>query len=133
MIATILLVEDNPDDVLLLRRAFERVGIRHSVIHVENGELAVHHLGETGGAALTILVLLDIKMPKMDGFEVLKWIRSKPQFVDIPVLILTTSNMPGDMQRAEQLGASAFLTKPATFDQLVEMVREIEKKWFSKD
>ena len=71
-------------------------------------------------------------MPKMDGFKVLKWIRSNPQFVKLPVVILTTSSMPqGDIERAEQLGASEFLTKPATFDQLVEMVKKIEKNWLS--
>jgi CheY-like chemotaxis protein len=68
-------------------------------------------------------------MPKMDGFEVLNWIRSQPQFAKLPVVILTSSNMSDDIQRARQFGASAFLTKPPTFEQLIEMVKQINKKW----
>src|SRR5438034_11513986 len=114
----ILLAEDNENHVLLIRRAFEQAGLVNPLYVVSNGEEAISYLKGEGKYAnrdeypLPCLMLLDLKMPKKDGFEVLEWLRGQPGFSSLRVVVLTTSEELRDVNRAYRLGANSFLTKP---------------------
>jgi CheY-like chemotaxis protein len=135
----ILLVDDNPEDVLLLKEAFKRNGYDFPMIEVPNGEKAILYLkgqeeySDRTKFPVASLVLLDLKMPGVDGFEVLKWIRQHPEWRCVPVIVLTTSFYGPDIERAYDLGANSFLTKPADFDQYVASVRNIGEFWLSQN
>lgn len=131
----VLLVEDSDDDALLMRRAFDRAGLQNTLVHAADGESAIEYLQGciANQHPLPILVLLDIKMPRMDGFETLNWIKSRPEIVDVPVVMLTSSNMEQDIQRSKRLGADSFLTKPPTLEDLTAMVQRLEKSWLIVD
>jgi len=117
----ILLVEDREDDVFLVRRAFEKAYLLNPLQVVRNGEEAVAYLKGEGtyanraGYPLPSLILLDLKLPGMDGFDVLRWIRQEPNFGSLPVIVLTSSEQIRDVNRAYQLGANSFLVKPTDF------------------
>lgn len=129
----ILLVEDNEDDVLLIRRGFERAGIEHPLRVVTSGIEAIAYL--TGEAPywdrakhpLPSLVLLDIKMPMADGFAVLKWIRRQPEFARLCVVMLTSSDEIRDVNLAYQLGANSFFVKPLDFWNAAELWRAVQR------
>jgi len=112
---TILLVEDSRDDVFLTRLAFEQAGITHRLVVVSNGEQAVQYLNGEGPYAdreqfpLPRPILLDLAMPRMTGFDFLVWLRQEPELKDLPVIVLTGSLNPADV---EQAGATCFLAKP---------------------
>jgi CheY-like chemotaxis protein len=133
-----LLVDDSPDDVLLIRLALARAGITHSLIVVPDGEKALQYLkGETPYAdhvafPLPQLVLLDLAMPRMGGFEVLDWIRHQPQLRQMPVIVLTGSSLLADARRAYQMGASSFITKPADLTGLTLALREMTDFWLRR-
>ncbi len=118
----ILLVEDREDDVFLVRRAFEKAYLLNPLQVVRNGEEAVAYLKGEGtyanraGYPLPSLILLDLKLPGMDGFDVLRWIRREPNFGSLPVIVLTSSEQIRDVNRAYQLGANSFLVKPTDFE-----------------
>ena len=124
----ILLVEDNDDDVSLIERAFRKAQIENRVVVVNDGDEALSYLNGEGVYAdrvahpLPSLVLLDLKMPRRNGFEVLSWIRSQPGLKDLQVVILTGSLEKKDVSRASELGANSFLIKPVTFERLVAIV-----------
>jgi CheY-like chemotaxis protein len=126
---TILLVDDSENDVLLMRRAFQGASASNSVQLARNGEEAVDYLkgeGRYGDRQLypvPAVVLLDLKMPRKDGFEVLSWVRQQPVLKRLPIFILTASCRPEDIERAFDLGANAYLVKPSTLEGLVEMVK----------
>ena len=132
---TILLVEDNPDDVDLVRHAFRRAGVEATLQVVSRGDEAVAYLsGEPPFAdriahPLPRLILLDLKLPRMSGFEVLTWIRGYEATQYIPIVVLTSSDQNGDIQRAHRLGANSYLTKPVARDRLVSMLRSIDDYW----
>ncbi len=134
--ALILLVEDRADDVTLMLRSFEKAGIKNPVRVAIDGEEAVAYLSGTGKYSnrdeypLPELILLDLKMPKMDGFEVLKWIRTHPEFSQLRVVVLTSSDDIRDVNLAYKLGASSFLVKPMDFDRFVELSGFIADNWF---
>ena len=136
--AVILLVEDLENDILLVKKAFERAGLRNPMYVVHDGAEAVSYLSGSGKYAnrdehpLPDLILLDLKMPKMDGFEVLQWLRKRSGIRSIPVVVLTTSDAIRDVNRAYELGANSFLVKPFEFENLealVKVVREYWMKW----
>jgi CheY-like chemotaxis protein len=133
--AVILLVEDRPDDILLVTRAFERGGINNPFQVVRDGEEAIHYLAGEGRYSnraeypLPDLILLDLKMPKVDGFEVLMWIRRQPGFGSIPVVVLTGSDAIRDVNRAYTLGANSFLVKPLEFDNFIETGKMLKRYW----
>jgi DNA-binding response OmpR family regulator len=121
----ILIVEDNENEVLLLQRAFARAGIE-----------ATLHIARDGAEAISMLdsadrkpsvMLLDLKLPKRSGFEVLEWLRAKEMF--FPVVIFSTSSEKSDIERAYGLGANAYLVKPTSFDTLVEIIRTTGDFW----
>jgi CheY-like chemotaxis protein len=132
---SILLVEDNEDDAWMMKMACQRTGIPHSLHIVTDGDAAVDYLAGTGPYAdrtafpLPHLVFLDIKLPKRSGHEVLEWLRSRPEFKSLPVVMLTISAEPRDVSRAYSLGVTSYLRKmtgPAEFGQAV---RVIVKYW----
>jgi len=133
--AVILLVEDREDDVVLVRKAFEKAELANPVYVVRNGEEAVAYL--TGDAAfanrneypLPDLILLDLKMPKLDGFETLLWIRNQPGIRNIPIVILTSSEQLRDVTRAYALGANSYLVKPVDFEHSIELVKVLHRYW----
>lgn len=131
----ILLAEDNENHVLLIRRAFEQAGLVNPLYVVANGEEAISYLKGEGKYArreeypLPCLLLLDLKMPKKDGFEVLEWLREQPGFSSLRVVVLTTSEELRDVNRAYRLGANSFLTKPVDFRDFVQLSAAIKGYW----
>src|SRR5215475_35210 len=133
--SVILLVEDNPDDEALTLRALKKNNIRNEVVVARDGTEAVDYLFGTGAYAgrdlstMPHVVLLDLKLPKMDGFEVLERIRSSEATKFLPVVILTTSNEDQDRLRGYGLGANSFVRKPVEFDKFIEAVRQLGLYW----
>src|ERR1041384_7763523 len=118
----ILHVEDNPDDVMLMGLAFNRAGIAARLQVVNDGFEAITALETTGvpGISPPVCVLLDVKLPRMSGLEVLSWIRNQPHLKRLPVILLTSSHESSDVNRAYDLGANSFLVKPPDLDSLTQ-------------
>jgi two-component system, response regulator len=131
----ILLVEDNADDEVLTLRALKKNNIRNGVVIARDGSEALDYLFGTGVHAdrdLTVMpqiILLDLKLPKVDGFEVLHRVRSNESTKLLPVVILTTSNEDQDRIRGYGLGANSFVRKPVEFDKFIEAVRQLGLYW----
>jgi CheY-like chemotaxis protein len=133
--AVILLVEDRDDDIVLIRKAFEKAELANPIYVVKNGEEGVAYLmgdapfSNRNEYPLPDLILLDLKMPKLDGFETLLWIRNQSGIRNIPVVILTSSENLGDVTNAYALGANSFLVKPVDFEHSIELVKVLHKYW----
>jgi two-component system, response regulator len=130
----ILLVEDNPDDVELTLRAFNRSQIANQIVVAEDGLEALDYLfgrSLTGrdGAKQPQVVLLDLKLPKLDGIEVLLAIRADPRTHRLPVVVLTSSDEEEDLQVCYDLGCSSYVRKPVSFEELVEAARQLASYW----
>ena len=131
----ILLAEDDPNDVLLIQRAFQRTHLANPVQVVRDGEEALAYLSGQGAFAdrelhpLPVLMLMDLKMPRKTGLEVLAWLRQQPGLKRLPVIALTSSNQSPDINRAYELGANSYLVKPAGFDSLLELVKNLDMYW----
>ena len=126
----ILLAEDNPDDVLLTRRAFTKNGFDNPIIAVPDGEACLAALlPEHGPAVHPALVLLDINLPKVGGLEVLHRLRSDPRTRTVPVVILTTSREQRDVLEGYRLGANSYVCKPVSFTTFVAVVRTLATYW----
>jgi CheY-like chemotaxis protein len=134
---SLLLVEDNEDDVFLMTRALKGSGIELPLRTVPDGRLALEYLAGTGPYSnraeypLPALVFLDIKLPQMSGFEVLRWMRSQPELRRIVVIVLTSSNHPGDVHQAYEVGANSYVVKPASYEQLFEFTKAFKDYWIS--
>jgi CheY-like chemotaxis protein len=132
----ILLVEDNPDDIALTIRAFRKSNIMNDIVQAHDGSEALDYLFGTGqyaGRDLSImptLILLDLKMPKVDGLEVLRQLRANELTKLLPVVILTTSKEDQDIIDGYALGANSYVRKPVDFNQFVEAVRQLGLYWF---
>jgi len=133
--ALFLLVEDEVEQAVLLRRAFEKAKIINPLQVVRSGEEAMAYLEAAGPYAdrdefpMPKLILLDLKMPGITGFDVLRWIRQQPQLQESRVVVLTASNEIRDVNLAYQLGANSFLVKPVDFDDLVRLTQAIQGYW----
>ena len=131
----ILLAEDIPDDVLLIKRAFARGGVRNPIYAVADGEQAIWYLKGEGKFSnraeypLPSLMLLDLKMPIMDGFEVLRWVRNHPNLAGLPILVLTSSDSLNNVNLAYKLGANSFLVKPLEFENCAQLGKLIQDYW----
>lgn len=130
----ILLVEDNPDDAELTRLALARHGVDGRVTHVSDGMQALDYLFRRGPYAQRsggnpILVLLDLKMPLLDGIGVLKEIKNADQLHNIPVVVLTSSTEPSDLQRAYDAGTNAYIAKPTEFSQFLSAMKHVCEFW----
>ena len=133
--STVLLVEDNEDDVELILYAFEKAGISNPLVTVSDGDAAVAYVTASGIYAdrdrypLPALILLDLKLPRRSGFEVLDAIRQYAPTQHTPVVVLTSSDQTTDIERAYQRGANAYLVKPVSRDALLAMVQTLEAFW----
>lgn len=127
-----LIVEDDEDDYLLLQDAFESAGVRVRLKWAKDGEEAIACLKDSQKteASLPLLIILDLNMPKVDGRQVLKEVRSSSEYRHIPVIILTNSHSQQDAKSAYAMGANSFVRKPAGFHELEEFVRVFCKYWF---
>ena len=131
---TILLVEDNPDDVILTTTALQENNILNHVVVAKDGVEAIDYLFCQGGYADRVpgnpqLILLDLKLPKVDGLEVLQRLRANEATKHIPVVILTTSTEQEDMLRGYDLGSNSFVKKPVDFAEFIDAVRNIGLYW----
>ena len=136
MTRAILLVEDDENDVLVMKMALEKVGLTCPIRMARDGREAQDYLSGSGIFAdrheypLPYLILLDLKLPRVMGLEVLKWVRERPEFDSTIVLILSSSSMPEDVQGAYRLHANGYLVKPYTLENLQLMTQAIKEFWF---
>ena len=132
---TILLVEDDPNDVFLIQRAFRKANLANPIQVMKDGEAAVQYLSGQEPYAdrdrypLPILMLLDLKLPRRSGLEVLEWLKQQPKLKRLPVVVLTSSREHTDLNRAYDLGANSYLVKPVAFDSLLNMVQTLNQYW----
>ena len=130
-----LLVEDDPDQVLLIQRAFAEANLVNPLRVVRDGAEAIDYLSGTGAFSdrtrhpLPSLILLDLRLPKKSGLEVLEWIRADPALKATPVVVLTSSSEPTDIDKAHALGVNAYLVKPVRFADLLELVKGVGMYW----
>jgi two-component system response regulator len=131
----ILLVEDNPDDEALTLRAFQKNNMKNKVVVVRDGEEALDFLFRRGAhaarnlAEIPEIILLDLKLPKIDGLEVLRQIRADPRTRLLPVVILTSSKEEQDMLEGYSQGANSYVRKPVDFNQFLEAVKQLGLYW----
>jgi CheY-like chemotaxis protein len=134
-LGTILLVEDEPSDSLLIRRAFDKAGVENPIHAVENGDTALSYLEGIGEYQdrtkypLPIFILLDLKLPGMMGLQLLKWIRTRKDLRLIPVVVLTDSEEDADVKAAYEAGANSYLLKPADRNEVSRIVGLIQNYW----
>ncbi|MEG4517692.1 MULTISPECIES: response regulator [unclassified Microcoleus] len=135
---TILLVEDNPVDILLMQRAFRNETFANTSLQiVRDGDAAVFYLNGDGEYSdrerypLPAIILLDLKLPRRSGHEVLVWLRQQPELKRLPVVMLTSSRQTPDVKRAYDLGVNSYLVKPVGFASLLEMMQSFREYWLN--
>ncbi|HSF73477.1 MAG TPA: response regulator [Microcoleus sp.] len=135
---TILLVEDNPVDILLMQRAFRNETFANTSLQiVRDGDAAVFYLNGDGEYSdrdrypLPAIILLDLKLPRRSGHEVLVWLRQQPELKRLPVVMLTSSRQTPDVKRAYDLGVNSYLVKPVGFASLLEMMQSFKEYWLN--
>ena len=133
---TILVAEDDPTDAFFLQRAFAKTGVEVGLKFVRDGQEAIDYLvgeppyADRGSHPLPELLLLDIKMPRLNGFEVLHWLKTQPGLRRLLVIVFSSSAEADDINRAYDLGANSYLVKPHATEQLLELVNRVQKYWF---
>lgn len=132
---TILLADEDLDDCLMIRDAMQEAGVTHELLVVHNGEEALDFLHHRGAFTdivkypVPALLLLDLKMPKLDGRETLALIKADPALKRLPVIVLTTSHADSDIETCYALGANSYISKPVTYDALIQVMRTIKAFW----
>jgi CheY-like chemotaxis protein len=132
---TILLVEDTPSDATLIRRAFEKTNVLNPIVWTKNGQEALGYLSGLGQYGdrirypLPALILLDLDLPEMSGFELLQWKRTQPNIRRIPVVVLTIDSASSTVNAAYDLGANSYLVKPGKPDEIMRVVKIIQEYW----
>jgi len=133
--STVLLAEDDPDDVLLTQIAFEKARLANPLQVVRDGEEVIAYLqgqapySDRTKYPLPILLLLDLKMPKVNGFQVLEWLKEHPMLHRLPVAVMTSSDHDPDIARAYELGADSYLIKPPNAETLLALVQRLHAYW----
>jgi CheY-like chemotaxis protein len=133
----ILVAEYDENDAFLLRRAFQKAGLSNPLIFTSNGQEAVDYLrgdppySDRKQNPLPSLVLLDLKMPVVDGFDVLAWLRNQPSLRKVPAIVFSSSGEPEDVKKAQGLGAADFQVKPNDFSELVKLVERLSARWLA--
>lgn len=127
-IGPILLVEDNDADVLAVQRAFEELGISNPVVNVVNGEDALLYLQRPNNP-WPVYIILDLEMPRMNGFEFLEIVKADETLKTIPVIILTSSNQKIDIQRGYELGAAGYIVKSADYQDFIKVIKVMNRYW----
>ncbi|HYV98977.1 MAG TPA: response regulator [Gemmatimonadaceae bacterium] len=131
----VLVVEDDDNDVLFVQRAFKHAGILNPLQIVRNGDDAVAYLEGSGTFSdrekypLPVFMLLDLKMPRRSGLEVLQWVKERDGLRRIPIVVLTSSKNEKDVNRAYELGANSYLVKPVSFEGLIELTKSLHLYW----
>jgi len=134
---SILLVEDSDDDVILIQRALRKGGITAPIHIARDGEEALAYFEGTGKffraprLPLPTLVLLDLKLPRKNGLEVLQWVRGHRTLATLPIVVFTTSTEPSDLERAYALGANSYLKKPVTLNETTELLKTVGIYWLA--
>jgi CheY-like chemotaxis protein len=134
---TILLVEDEPNDIFLFERAFKKLDLSGNLQVVSDGEAAISYLTGEGEYAdrerfpIPSLVLLDLKLPRISGLEILSWLRQQPGLRRLLVVVLSSSKETIDINRAYDLGANSYLVKPVAFGTLVNIVKTLDLYWLA--
>lgn len=134
----ILLAEDDENDIFLMGRAFDRARIPNRLFVVRNGQEAIDYLSGNGQYnqrekfPLPGLMLLDLKMPSVDGFDFLKWLRNHDQFNKLPLVVLTSSKLQADIDQSRQLGVFDYRVKPQSFEDLVRLLDDVRKCWLDE-
>jgi two-component system response regulator len=130
---SVLLVEDNDDHAELVRRALVLSGLPHDLTRVEDGEQALRYLlgaaNGSGSAAACSLILLDLRLPRLGGIELLRSLRASGNFMLVPIIVLTTSAADSDIRAAYDNGAHAYVVKPTDFSSFGELVRDLARFW----
>jgi two-component system, response regulator len=127
--ASILICDDDEDDLYLVKSIFNDTKFSNQTVYLKNGAELLEYLQNQKKDTSVGLVLLDLNMPKIDGREALKIIKSNPEFRRIPVVILTTSNAPQDIEKCYELGANCFMTKPSSYEGLNDAIKTLSKFW----
>jgi CheY-like chemotaxis protein len=128
----VLVAEDNPNDRLLLERALRKASIKAQMKFVSDGEDVISYLQGFGPYAnrqenpFPSIIILDLKMPRKGGLEVLSWIEAHPELSVVPTIVLTSSNLETDVRQAYERGATTYFMKPSSFDELVEIVKALQ-------
>ena len=136
-LVSILLVEDDPDDIAITKRAFKKGNIVNPLFVVRDGEEAIEYLKNTGKytdvkeAPRPGIILLDLNMPRMDGREVLEQVKSDESLRRIPIIVLTTSKHEGDIFTSYDSGANTYITKPVNFKEFLDALQALGKYWLS--
>ena len=133
----ILAAEDDESDRMILKLAFQKADLSRPLVLVRDGQEAVDYLSGTGRYtdrstyALPQLVILDLKMPRMNGFDVLAWLGKQPAFKELPAVVLSSSADESDIAKARQLGAREYFVKPHGFDKLINIAHEMQTRWLT--
>jgi CheY-like chemotaxis protein len=133
--ATVLVADDDSNDVFFVRRAFEKAGFTFSIKDVSDGELVIEYLrgaepySDRSLHPVPALMLLDLKMPKVNGFEVLEWLQAQQGFEAMKVVVLSSSGLPADVEKAKRLGAHDYRVKPADVSEMLGLVQELAARW----
>ena len=128
---TVMIIEDSADDFEAVRRAFKLNSMNNPITHFVNGEDAMNFLFENATAdKLPALILLDLNMPKTDGREFLRIIKKDERFIDLPIIVLTTSLNDTDIEKCYEHGANSYLQKPVRFEELIESIKKLKEFWF---